>query len=123
MIVRNNKINSEITGFLHPDTYLNKILLGFSDGRIELWNIRTKYVKITSSYFNNLFRSLIFEFPSFHSAIDLMIQCPAVDIVTVVLRSGEVVLLNIKSGEIVMRLMHKERIISACFIKGTGNKL
>lgn len=28
---------------LHPDTYLNKILLASDDGCLQLWNIRTKY--------------------------------------------------------------------------------
>ncbi|KAF8819675.1 WD domain, G-beta repeat-containing protein [Cardiosporidium cionae] len=30
-----------ITTIVHPDTYINKILLGFSDGALEIWNFRT----------------------------------------------------------------------------------
>jgi hypothetical protein len=29
---------------LHPATYLNKVLVGGSDGSLQLWNIRTRYV-------------------------------------------------------------------------------
>lgn len=32
------------TTMLHPATYLNKILVGSSQGTMQLWNIRTQYV-------------------------------------------------------------------------------
>jgi hypothetical protein len=32
------------THLLHPATYLNKVLIGGSDGSLQLWNIRTQYV-------------------------------------------------------------------------------
>ncbi len=32
------------TTILHPATYLNKILVGSSQGSLQLWNIRTQYV-------------------------------------------------------------------------------
>ena len=32
------------THLLHPATYLNKVLIGGSDGSLQLWNIRTRYV-------------------------------------------------------------------------------
>jgi hypothetical protein len=32
---------SPITCLIHPATYLNKVLLGFRSGNLELWNIRT----------------------------------------------------------------------------------
>jgi U3 small nucleolar RNA-associated protein 21 len=28
---------------LHPATYLNKVIVGGSDGSLQLWNIRTRY--------------------------------------------------------------------------------
>ena len=33
-----------ISSMVHPSTYLNKILLGSSQGSLQLWNIRTGYV-------------------------------------------------------------------------------
>ena len=32
------------THLLHPATYLNKVLVGGSDGSLQLWNIRTRCV-------------------------------------------------------------------------------
>jgi hypothetical protein len=32
------------THLLHPATYVNKVLVGGSDGSLQLWNIRTRYV-------------------------------------------------------------------------------
>lgn len=32
------------THLLHPATYLNKVLVGGSDGSLQLWNIRTRYL-------------------------------------------------------------------------------
>ena len=34
-----------ITTCMHPSTYLNKMLFGSKQGKLQLWNIRTKYVK------------------------------------------------------------------------------
>lgn len=34
------------THLLHPATYLNKVLVGGSDGSLQLWNIRTRYASL-----------------------------------------------------------------------------
>eukprot|EP01035_Chromulina_nebulosa_P032748 gene32748-43764_t len=34
--------SSTITSLIHPATYINKFLVGFSDGRLELWNFNSK---------------------------------------------------------------------------------
>ena len=31
------------TTMLHPSTYLNKVLVGSSQGNMQLWNIKTQY--------------------------------------------------------------------------------
>jgi len=33
--------DSPATSFMHPMTLLNKVLVGFADGHVELWNVRT----------------------------------------------------------------------------------
>ena len=33
-----------VTCVLHPDTYLNKILIDFESGLLQLWNFKTKKV-------------------------------------------------------------------------------
>lgn len=32
------------TTLLHPSTYLNKVLVGSSQGSMQLWNIKAQYV-------------------------------------------------------------------------------
>lgn len=34
--------NFSITVMMHPDTYLNKIILGSQQGILQLWNVKTK---------------------------------------------------------------------------------
>lgn len=32
----------DVSAMMHPSTYLNKVLLGSSQGALQLWNIRTR---------------------------------------------------------------------------------
>ena len=47
---------SQITVLCHPATYINKIIIGYENGQLELWNIRKKSLIHTFSshisYFN-----------------------------------------------------------------------
>lgn len=36
------------TSVIHPATYLNKVLVASSQGTMQLWNIRAKYVQLTA---------------------------------------------------------------------------
>lgn len=36
------------TSILHPETYVNKVLVGSSQGSMQLWNIRTQSVLVVS---------------------------------------------------------------------------
>lgn len=38
---------SQITFITHPATYVNKFVIGFENGQLELWNIRTKTLVYT----------------------------------------------------------------------------
>ena len=38
----NNKELLNVTSILHPNTYLNKILIASDDGHLDLWNVRSK---------------------------------------------------------------------------------
>lgn len=33
--------DAHVTTLLHPASYMNKVLVGFSDGTLQLWNTRT----------------------------------------------------------------------------------
>lgn len=78
----------KITALMHPSTYLNKILLGSEQGELQMWNI--KHGK------------LIHTFKSFENPITVLEQAPAVDIAAIGLKSGRIVLLNLKVEEVLM---------------------
>ena len=63
------------TCMAHPDTYLNKVVVGSADGRLQLWNFSTG--------------TRLFEFNSFGgSAIKCITPSPALDIVGLGLADG-----------------------------------
>jgi len=64
------------TCMAHPDTYLNKIVVGARDGRIHLWNFNSN--------------SKVYEFASFGSSICCIVPSPALDIVGIGLSDGYV---------------------------------
>ncbi|KAJ3049083.1 hypothetical protein HK097_009887 [Rhizophlyctis rosea] len=90
-----------ITCLLHPSTYLNKVLLGSQDGRMQLWNIRTM--------------RLLYEFKRFESPITFLAQAPSVDVVAIGLLDGSIILQNIKVDEKIMRLKQEGKITAISF--------
>ena len=53
----------------HPATYLNKVVLGSRQGRLQLWNVRS--------------RALVYEFAGWGSGVTCIEQSTAVDVVAV----------------------------------------
>lgn len=72
----------KISCCLHPATYLNKVLFGSIQGKLQLWNVKT--------------HSLIHEFKGWEEPVVLLDQAPAVDVVAICLESGHVIMYNIK---------------------------
>ncbi|KAL6074501.1 putative u3 small nucleolar rna-associated protein 21 [Balamuthia mandrillaris] len=70
------------TALLHPDTYLNKVLLGSEEGSLQLWNIKT--------------RTLIYSFAGWGSPVTCLEQSPAVDVVAIGLADGRILLHNLR---------------------------
>eukprot|EP01130_Rhizamoeba_saxonica_P018231 TRINITY_DN9057_c0_g1_i1.p1 TRINITY_DN9057_c0_g1~~TRINITY_DN9057_c0_g1_i1.p1 ORF type:complete len:883 (-),score=176.62 TRINITY_DN9057_c0_g1_i1:97-2664(-) len=70
------------TVIMHPDTYLNKIIVGSQEGLMQLWNIRK--------------RKLIYSFDGWGSEITCIEQSPAVDVVGIGLKDGRIILHNLK---------------------------
>ena len=99
--------------FMHPGTYINKVLIGGSEGALQLWNIATSWVLRPYHWYrltwDVLFRSCLYRFepsslrPSLSklapSAITALAQSPAVDIVGLGFASGEVVMYDIRADE------------------------
>ena len=81
----------EVTTLIHPSTYINKILLGSSQGSMQLWNLKSA--------------KLIHVFKGWSSAITVIEQAPAIDVVAVGLENGRIILHNLKFDEIVMEFM------------------
>ncbi|GBF88408.1 hypothetical protein Rsub_01120 [Raphidocelis subcapitata] len=70
------------TCFAHPDTYLNKVVVGAADGRLQLWNYSTC--------------ALLHTFGGWGSAVRVIAPSPALDVVGVGLADGRAVLANLR---------------------------
>jgi U3 small nucleolar RNA-associated protein 21 len=78
----------KITAIMHPNTYINKILVGSEQGGLQLWNIRHG--------------KIIHTFKGFESKITVLEQAPALDVVAIGMQNGKIVLLNLKADVILM---------------------
>ncbi|PSN35551.1 WD repeat-containing protein 36 [Blattella germanica] len=98
-----------ITTMLHPSTYLNKILLGSEQGSMQLWNLRSS--------------KQIYVFKGWSSAITVLEQAPAVDVVAVGLESGRIVLHNLKYDETVMEFMQDWGVVTNLTFRTDGHPI
>ncbi|KAJ3057286.1 WD repeat-containing protein 36, partial [Rhizoclosmatium hyalinum] len=73
-----------VTTFIHPSTYVNKILVASADGRLQLWNFASL--------------SMIYEFPSLSSPILTLAQSPAIDVIAIGTQDGRILLKDIKTN-------------------------
>ncbi|KAH3745246.1 U3 small nucleolar RNA-associated protein 21 [Pelomyxa schiedti] len=69
------------TCILHPDAYLNKVLLGSEQGKLLLVNIHTK--------------SIIYEFKGWSAEVTCLAQSPVIDVVAIGLASGKIYVHNL----------------------------
>jgi U3 small nucleolar RNA-associated protein 21 len=76
------------TTMLHPDTYLNKILVGSQQGALQLWNVRKM--------------KCIYEFKGWGSAVTALEQSPAVDVVSIGLADGRLMVHHLQLDERVL---------------------
>ncbi|RKP17332.1 WD40 repeat-like protein, partial [Rozella allomycis CSF55] len=72
---------------IHPDTYFNKVLVGGRDGRIQLWNVKT--------------RTLIYEFQKYERTICSLVQTTALDVAAVGYMDGTIQLIHLKKNVLV----------------------
>lgn len=96
----------KITAIMHPNTYINKILLGSEQGKLQLWNMRHG--------------KLIYAFSGFCSKITVLEQAPAVDVVAVGLANGQIALLNLKVDKILMEFKQEWGIVTAISFRTDG---
>ncbi|KAF8586540.1 Utp21-domain-containing protein [Ramaria rubella] len=89
------------TSMLHPATYLNKILVGSSQGSLQLWNIRTQ------SCIHRFSPATLQSSPTSAtspSPVTSMVQSPAIDVVGVGFASGEISIYDIRADERLLRI-------------------
>ena len=89
---------------IHPSTYLNKLLIGSTQGTMQIWNVRVS--------------KMVYQFPSFGSAVTCLEQSPVVDVVAVGLLNGSVILHNIKMNEKIDAVHQDDRVTSISFRTG-----
>ncbi|EQC27067.1 hypothetical protein SDRG_15077 [Saprolegnia diclina VS20] len=91
------------TLLLHPSTYLNKVLVGSTQGALQLWNVHTL--------------KCVFAFKGWGSEVTAMAQSPAVDVVAIGLADGRIVLHNLKFDTSLMTFSQTKegRVMSLSF--------
>ncbi|KAL8199981.1 hypothetical protein R6Q57_013549 [Mikania cordata] len=90
-------LDSEFTPscIMHPDTYLNKVILGSQNGSLQLWNISTK---------KNLY-----EFKGWKSSIYCCVSSPALDVIAFGCADGKIHVHNIRFHEKVVTFNQSTR--------------
>lgn len=98
----------EMSFFMHPATYMNKIIIGGQNGKIQLWNMNTI--------------RLIHEFDTgFTSPITCIAQSPVVDVVAFGLLDGRIILRNLKTDQTIITFTQDSKV--TCITFRTGNSL
>ncbi|KAI0086197.1 Utp21-domain-containing protein [Irpex rosettiformis] len=110
------------TTILHPATYLNKILVGSSQGTLQLWNTRTQ------TCIHKFSASSLLTSPSdtqngSSTAITALSQSPAIDVVGVGFASGEISVYDIRMDERLLRMKMQDGAIRALSFRTDGHPI
>lgn len=92
------------TCMVHPLSYVNKILVGFDDGHLELWNIQS--------------RKLIYSFGTQGAPVRCLSGSNVCDIVVMGLEDGTARILDVKNDSCVLSLAHSKAVTSVSFGSG-----
>lgn len=96
----------KISAMMHPNTYVNKVLLGSEQGGLQLWNVKNA--------------KLIHTFSGFDSKITVIEQSPAIDVVAIGLASGKIVLLNLKADVVLMEFTQEWGAVTGISFRTDG---
>ncbi|XP_021746798.1 U3 small nucleolar RNA-associated protein 21 homolog [Chenopodium quinoa] len=83
------------TCIVHPDTYLNKVILGSQEGNLQIWNVNTK--------------KKLYDFKGWDSPISCCVSSPALDVVAVGCADGKIHVHNIRYDEELVTFTHSMR--------------
>lgn len=93
------------TSFLHPSTYIDKVLIGGTTGHLQLYNFRTSTLLHTFTRQSLLaymdLQEYSLEQDESMAVVDI-VQTPAIDVVAVAFACGHVLLLDIRYDEPIM---------------------
>lgn len=95
---------ANVTVLMHPDTYVNKVLLGTEEGVMLLYNVNTK--------------KLLYTFEGWGSKVVTIVQSPAIDIVAIGLADGRIILHNIKLDKTLMTFNQETAVTGLSFRSG-----
>lgn len=95
-----------VSCIMHPDTYVNKILIGTEEGLLELWNIKTK--------------KRIYRYEGWGSAVTCISQSPAVDIVAIGLADGRIMIHNLKTDKTLFQFLQVEGEVTSLSFRLDG---
>lgn len=87
------------TCFMHPSTYLNKIILPTSKGQLYLWNVHSGKVIHKYSCLDPLLKDV---------SIACATQTPALDVIAIGSSNGIVALVNLQSDSLLFKLYQQE---------------
>lgn len=96
----------KISAVVHPNTYINKILIGSTQGGLQLWNVRHG--------------KLIHTYGGFDSKITVLEQSPAIDVTAVGLANGKIVLLNLKVDQVLMEFSQEWGTVTGISFRNDG---
>uniref|UniRef100_A0A673AJH2 WD repeat domain 36 n=1 Tax=Sphaeramia orbicularis TaxID=375764 RepID=A0A673AJH2_9TELE len=96
----------DLSAMMHPSTYLNKVLLGSSQGALQLWNIKTS--------------KLLYTFPGWSVGVTVLQQSPAVDVVGIGTATGRIIIHNIRLDETLMSFTQDWGPISSLAFRTDG---
>ncbi|XP_053659157.1 WD repeat-containing protein 36 [Anopheles marshallii] len=99
----------EISAIVHPASYKNKILLGSTQGGLQLWNLKSC--------------KQVHTFAGFDSKVLQLEQAPAIDVIAVGLQSGKIVLLNIQYEEVVIEVHQDWGPVTAISFRTDGTSI
>ena len=99
----------KVTTCVHPATYLNKILFGSKQGKLQLWNIRTN--------------TMIHELAGWNEEVLVLEQAPVVDVIAIGLQSGRIILHNIKYEKTLMSFYQEFGLVTSIAFRTDGNPI
>lgn len=95
---------------MHPDTYLNKVLIGSEEGTLQLWNVNTQ--------------KQLYEFKGWGSSIRCCVSSPALDVVGIGCSDGKIHVHNLRYDEEVVTFTHSTRgAVTALAFRTDGQPL